>query len=130
MLEEDRCGTQSSLANVVFQQEDLEVYLVQHKNRVTGWTEQLQKAYESNSVNLNDFIVKNECQSLINNLIQELQQFILCNDTGTTDQSVFKSDSLERIQSNLDEGVSSIKQSLTDIVSFAKTNLGLALSVE
>ena len=64
---------------------------------------------------------------LILDLIQELQQYILTNQSGTTDMSSIQSNSLEIIQYEIEQGQLSVKDGLIGVIQNAQS-VGLALT--
>ena len=61
-------------------------------------------------------LVSSSERKLILDLIQELQQYILTNQSGTTDMSSIQSNSLEIIQYEIEQGQLSVEEGLTGVI--------------
>ena len=121
MLSEDQASTNSLKQGLVFQREELETFVAQLKSQVKGWSPELQKAFDEDKDQgrLVELIVSASAKKLILDLIQELQQYILTYQSGTTDASSAQSDTLEVIENGLESGQLSIQESLRQVVELA-----------
>ena len=121
MLSEDQASTNSLKQGLVFQREELETFVTQLKSQVKGWSPELQKAFDEDKDQgrLVELIVSASAKKLILDLIQELQQYILTYQSGTTDASSAQSDTLEVIENGLESGQLSVQESLRQVVELA-----------
>lgn len=61
-------------------------------------------------------------------MVRELQQYMLCHHSGTTDSSMVHSNALEAIENEVVAQTVPLDASLHKLINFARTSLDLELS--
>ena len=133
MLEEDLASSSQHEQSLVCQREDVETYCDQLKGKLAygcKWTPSLQRALEQQESEeaLMQCIIDSHTRLLVMNLIRELQQYMLSNASGTTDQSNLQSSTLENFEAEAERPQVPIDQTLSKVIEFASSNFHLDLS--
>lgn len=69
-----------------------------------------------------------QTKELVLGMLRELQQYMLCHHSGTTDSSTMHSATLDSIEHDVVNGQVSVEEALKSVVHFARNNLDLELS--
>ena len=106
------------MQHLVCQREEFETYVLQVRSQFKQWSPELQQAFDENKgqYKLADIIVKASERKLILDLIQELQQYILTNQSGTTEMSSIQSNSLEITQYQIEQGQITVQDGLSSVI--------------